>query len=165
MFGRKRALLKLTPPPPKGEQPKEQSYILEEGQRDGDIEVISIDENAGVVTVDDYGTVTTVKFEAPKASSSPPPSIPSPPNGGMAAPAARAGFGSPAGGGMRSIPQRTLRLPGLPAGTPGASMGGGMPGYGGAPNYAGAQRLWIAWFWSRVVTQPSANACAAASEP
>src|SRR5690242_1103292 len=44
----KRALLKTPPPPSKpGETSKgEQSYILAEGQREGDIEVLEIDEKA-----------------------------------------------------------------------------------------------------------------------
>src|SRR4051812_1482576 len=55
-----------TPPPPEnlGEGRKsELSYILTEGQREGDIEVLEIDEKAGSVKVNNAGTVQTLTFE------------------------------------------------------------------------------------------------------
>lgn len=65
IFGNKRVLMKTAPPPGKpGEPPKtEQSYILTEGQREGDIEVVSIDEKALSVKVNNGGTVQTLTFE------------------------------------------------------------------------------------------------------
>src|SRR5689334_10938671 len=46
ILGNKRVLMKTAPPPAKaGESPKtEKSYILTEGEREGDIEIIEIDE-------------------------------------------------------------------------------------------------------------------------
>src|SRR5262249_37418731 len=65
ILGNKRALMKTPPPQGKpGEQPKgEQSYILTIGQREGDIEVLDIDEKAGSVKVNNAGTVLTLTFE------------------------------------------------------------------------------------------------------
>src|SRR5271169_4891622 len=45
ILGNKRALLKFTPPVTKaGEQPKEQAFTLAEGQGEGGLEVLEIDE-------------------------------------------------------------------------------------------------------------------------
>ena len=59
---RKRALLKAEPIPGRaGEQ--EESLMLGEGEREGDIEVVQIDELAERVTVNNAGTVITLSFE------------------------------------------------------------------------------------------------------
>jgi hypothetical protein len=144
IFGVKKALLKLTPPPEKGQPAKEQSYILSEGQRDGELEVIQINENAGAVLVNDYGTTTNLTFDVngpPKGASSPAPtSAPPPTFGGFSPPSMPANPG-----GMRQIPTRTLRLPGTGGPTfgnpqPSASNEGGASpqagmAMGGAPGY------------------------------
>jgi hypothetical protein len=59
----KRALLLVDFPVRPREKPKEESYILAEGQRAGPIEVLSIDEKTAHVTVDESGTVTNLTFE------------------------------------------------------------------------------------------------------
>src|SRR5437660_1094780 len=41
---------------------KEQALMLTEGQRDGDVQVLEIDEKAGRVTVNNFGTVMTLTF-------------------------------------------------------------------------------------------------------
>lgn len=62
LLGNKRALLKAEPLP--GRQgDKEESLILTEGQREGDIEVVQIDEHAGRVTVNNSGSEMTLSFE------------------------------------------------------------------------------------------------------
>ena len=63
ILGNKRALMKLTPPAKPGEPAKEQSFTLGEGQRDGELEVLEIDEKAGTVKVNEFGTVMTLSFE------------------------------------------------------------------------------------------------------
>jgi len=78
ILGNKRALLKEQPPggPGKpGDALKEVSYILTEGQRDGDVEVLQIDERAGSVRVNLGGTTLTLTFEkdGAKLPSTPPP--------------------------------------------------------------------------------------------
>lgn len=127
ILGNKRVLLKLPPGAAKpGEAAKaEQSFILSEGQREGDIEVVSIDEVAGSVNLIYGGTPTTLTLEkdgpkAPVAGGTPPtinpflmgrPAVPTPvpapvPTGvyPSAIPAPQAAAPSPTG------------LPGLPEG-------------------------------------------------
>src|SRR5258708_17514997 len=109
ILGNKRVLMKTAPPPGKpGESPKtEQSYILTEGQREGDIEVIEIDDKAGSVKVNNAGTVQTLTFEKDGAklpATVPPPAVPG------AAPGAAPIPGLP---GARPFPQPTT-----PATTP-----------------------------------------------
>jgi hypothetical protein len=54
IFGDKRALFKTLPT---ADSPKEQSYMLAEGQRAGEIEVLSIDMKAGAVAISNHGAV------------------------------------------------------------------------------------------------------------
>ncbi len=134
-IGSKRALMETPPPPVKpGEQAKgKQSYILTEGQRDGEIEVLEIDDKAGSVKVNNSGTVMTLTFEkdGPKlpASSSPvpsPPGVPSP-TGVIPPP----GFQPQQGGSVPSfpMPSRTLRAPSAGAAAqPAGTAGMGTPG-------------------------------------
>jgi hypothetical protein len=63
--GIKRALFKAQMPSKPGEPPKgEQSFILAEGQRDGDMEVVAIDANPpGSVKVNAFDTIITLDFE------------------------------------------------------------------------------------------------------
>ena len=113
ILGNKRALLKTTPPAKPGEPAKEQTFTIGEGQRDGDIEVLEINEKAGTVKVNDYGTITTLDFDkdgvkavvgaAPAAAR---------PAGFVPAPGANPFM--PAGG-ANTLP-RPMRLP-APAGT------------------------------------------------
>ena len=83
ILGNKRVLMKTAPTPGKaGAEPKtEQSYILTEGQREGDIEVIEIDEKAGSVKVNNAGTVQTLTFEkdGAKLPATPAPAVPGAP--------------------------------------------------------------------------------------
>jgi hypothetical protein len=57
VFGDKRALFKTLPT---ADSPKEQSYILAEGQRTGEIEVLSVDMKAGTVTINNHGIVQLI---------------------------------------------------------------------------------------------------------
>jgi hypothetical protein len=131
ILGNKRVLMKTAPPPGKpGEAPKtEQSYILTEGQREGEIEVISIDEKAGSVKVSNAGTVQTLTFEkdGAKLPATPAPAAPAP--GGPAPipglPVARPAVQSPANSTTPSF-QLPTRIPRLP--TPGAQTSVSSPG-------------------------------------
>ena len=69
----KRALLKVQFPAKPQVPAKEESYILAEGQRDGPIEVLKINETNATVTVDNAGTVTTITVE--KLPPTPPPPV------------------------------------------------------------------------------------------
>ena len=114
ILGNKRALMKLTPPAKPGEQVKEQSFVLGEGQREGELEVLEIDAKAGTVKVNEYGSIMLLDFENNGIKAAPAPGGPPAPG---TPPGAR-GFGGnpgfPGGGGMAApglIP-RPLRLPG-----------------------------------------------------
>jgi hypothetical protein len=76
----KRALMKVAPANGKQVEPgKELSLILTEGQREGEIEVLQIDEKAGSVKVNNSGTVMVLTFEKDGAklpATAPVPGIP-----------------------------------------------------------------------------------------
>ncbi|HEV2391770.1 MAG TPA: hypothetical protein VG146_05330 [Verrucomicrobiae bacterium] len=64
ILGNKRALMLEAPPANKpADRPKEESLILTEGQRQGDVEVLQIDEKAGSVMVNHSGQIMTLTFE------------------------------------------------------------------------------------------------------
>lgn len=128
ILGNKRALFKVQLPAKPPEPAKEQSFILTEGQREGQIEVLEIDEKLGSIKFNNFGTVVTLTLEkdGAKLPNTPPPAVP-PPGAppGFPPPAAAATPYAPAGGatvttiggggaGLKSIPTRTLRLPAAP---------------------------------------------------
>lgn len=63
ILGGKRALLTVQAAAREGAAPREESYILAEGQREGDVEVLEIDEQAGTVRVNTGGTTLTIDFK------------------------------------------------------------------------------------------------------
>src|SRR5262245_21072160 len=63
LMANKRALLTAQFPAKPGQPAREQSFMLAEGQRDEGIEVLSIDEKAKEVRIDNSGTVMTLNFE------------------------------------------------------------------------------------------------------
>ena len=65
VFDRKYALFKL--PANKGK-----SYLLGEGQSDGEIELLSVDDRAGVIKIKNHGVVQTVALAKPPAPSGTP---------------------------------------------------------------------------------------------
>jgi len=101
ILGKKLAFMNVQVPPKPGEQGKggPQSFMLGIGEREGDIEVLEIDEIGGVVKVNDYGIITNVPFAK----------VPTTPT----APINTAGIPGPNSGVNPAIPQRTI--PGLPA--------------------------------------------------
>src|SRR5258708_30320869 len=76
------------------EPAKEQSLILTEGQREGDIEVLQIDEKNFVVKVNTFGTDQELKIEAPKSGGAPAPGAPGP-VGFMPPPPVQLGYTAP----------------------------------------------------------------------
>ena len=142
ILGNKRALLKTPAPAGKpGEAAKgEQSYILTEGQREGQIEVVQIDEKAGTVKVDVNGTIMVLNFDKdgqkpsvgmPAPAPGAPPGVPSPTGvnpAGTVNP-----YHQPATPGGFNLPTRPLRA--QPAG---ANAGGAYPSgstYGAGASY------------------------------
>jgi len=128
ILGKKQALLCAQVPPLGPTQPaKQESYILAEGQRDGDIEVVSIDENAGVVKITNRGSPETLDFvnNGAKIVNTGPGPAGAP---GMVAP--QGGIpgqqpGGPGPGGMKSIPPRIPRTAPAEQPQPNLGMGGG----------------------------------------
>lgn len=134
----KKALMKTPAPPvkpgtpPGTPPPTEQFYMLGEGQRDGEIEVLAIDEKAGSVKVRNSGVEVTLTFEKDgvKPPVSAPPAIPgapiSPMPGGVIPPPSLPPVPNPAVPGIKpTFPVRPMRSPGQ------ADVGGA-----GIPNYA-----------------------------
>jgi hypothetical protein len=122
ILGNKLAIMTAMVPAKPGEPAKELPLMLAEGQRDGNIEVLGIDEKSRSVRVNDFGEVTTLTFEknGPKLATSPAQStapvvptnsnlpVPSPSVPGTANPFTP---GSATNSGVRSVPTRGLRLP------------------------------------------------------
>src|SRR5437867_2251257 len=63
IFGNKMALFRVQYPGRPGEPAKEESLVLAEGQRDGGIEVLGVDEVRKEVRVNNSGTEMTLNFE------------------------------------------------------------------------------------------------------
>lgn len=139
ILGNKRALMKTQPPAGSPPGTKEQSLILTEGQREGPIEVLEINEHAGSVKVDNSGTVTTLTFEkdGPKLPATPaPPAAAGMPPGLPTSTAPASGFGAPVTNpppapgttpGAFTLPTRT------PRGMPAAGTAGNLPNSGTTP--------------------------------
>lgn len=127
---------------------KDQSFVLSEGQRDGEIEVLAIDEPAGEVKFNNHGALQTLSMEkdavkAPTTVAAAPAGRPAPGAPGASAqtrntPSTRGSQPGAAGGvtadggqhqGLRSIPTRPTRGNQAAAGTIG-SIGGVSVGSG-----------------------------------
>jgi hypothetical protein len=80
ILGRRQVLFKVKLPAKPGQAAKEESFVLTEGERQGEIEVLEIDENAGVVKFNNHGTVEpkNMKDHVAKAPAAPPVAMPQP---------------------------------------------------------------------------------------
>ena len=120
ILGNKRVLFKVSvlarPPQPA----REESFILAEGQREGQIEVLEIDETSGTIKFNNHGQVITLTMDkdGAKLPASPPPAAPvfAAPNPGVNpgmpnAPMPPQMPANPGSVGMKTIPTRTLRMP------------------------------------------------------
>src|SRR5262249_54607760 len=83
ILGGKRALFKVELPSKPPARPKEESYILSEGQRGGPIEVLEINVKTEHVKIEDSGVVTNITFEKVMASSATAPTQPITQRGGI----------------------------------------------------------------------------------
>jgi hypothetical protein len=146
ILGNKRVLMKEVPTGgTAGATNKEESLILTEGQREGPVEVLAIDEKSGSVRVNNSGTEMTLTFEKDGVKlASTPPAAPMP-----LPPAALPSAASPplpgtADSTMRHFPGRIPRgtLPGqapeaasgFGAGAVAPQPGAALPPTGGGPN-------------------------------
>lgn len=73
IFGELQVLFKALKPGPPGKPPVEDDYTLSVGERQDDIEVVKIDEQAGIVTFNNHGTVQDLPLVPAKAGSAPAP--------------------------------------------------------------------------------------------
>jgi hypothetical protein len=97
IFGRLQVLFKVAGTAKPGQPAKDESYILSEGQRQDEIEVVHIDERTSLVTFNNHGTVQEIALaNAPTVSTTPPPGENGP----------RGRFGGHPVGGPRTIPTR-----------------------------------------------------------
>jgi hypothetical protein len=92
IFGHLQVLFKVSGQATPG-KPGDQSYILAEGQRQDDIEVVQIDQKAGIVTFNNHGIVQKLPLASATASNTPMP---------VFAPAPAQNFASPANIPMRN---------------------------------------------------------------
>jgi hypothetical protein len=141
VFGGKRALMKAPPSAGKpGEQAKgEQSYILAVGQRDGDVEVLDIDDKAGSVRVNNAGITVVLTFEKDGQKGSvgaPPPGVIPTAPGAIPPPIVPAANPYKAAGGSPGFvpPSRPMRYPGSAGSMTPPVIGGASP----VASYAGA---------------------------
>ena len=91
IFGKVQVLFKTPGKVKAGVPPKEESYVMGEGERQDDIEVKKIDEKAGVVTFDNHGVIQELALVI-AANVSAPTAAPGLP-GGLAAPRGPGGLG------------------------------------------------------------------------
>ncbi len=147
ILGNKRALFMVqegSAPGKGGQQNKEESYIMTEGQRQGALEVLEIDEKAETVKVKNDGVVSTIPIEVPKVASAPGgPGGNLPGSKGQHAGQA-GGFGRPGinpdtGNGAIRLPTRALRTAPGPSQTgfsPASAYQGGLLQGGISPQVA-----------------------------
>ena len=130
IFGRLQVLFKVAVKPPPGQPAKDASYVMGEGERQDEIEVMKIDEKAGVVTFDNHGTVQELPLVAVSASG------PGGPGISPGGPGGRTPFNPNrgAGGGFGSVP--------MPGGGANPGAGGASPA-GSAPMSGGVNSVGI----------------------
>jgi len=68
IFGNLQVLFKVATKPPPGQPQKDDSYVMTEGERQDEIEVVKIDGKAGVVTFNNHGTVQELPLVAATAT-------------------------------------------------------------------------------------------------
>lgn len=133
IFGQLQVLFKVAVKPPPGQPAKDDSFVMSEGERQDEIEVVKIDEAAGVITFNNHGTVQELPLVATPASSG----APAGPGGG---PGPRGNLGTvipspmpPPGGGPAPAGNNPFgRPPPVVQQAGGPSLASTMPSFGGA---------------------------------
>lgn len=136
ILGKKIAM--MTAPPEKPGTPPE-SFMLGEGEAQNDIEVIEINENAGVVKIKNHGVDEPLDFEHNGAKPAAAPAMPGPMTMPGVMPGSLPGVARPMPP-LNGMPVRPIRMPGMPnasAATPGG-FGGVSPA---TPNAGSPQPL------------------------
>jgi hypothetical protein len=79
LFGQLQVLFKVAEPAKAGKPAQDQSYVMSEGERQDDIEVTKIDEQAGMITFNNHGVVQQLPLiSSPNLNTSPASSGPGP---------------------------------------------------------------------------------------
>ena len=130
IFGQLQVLFKIAGTAKPGQPAKDESYILSEGQRQDEIEVIQIDEKASLVTFNNHGTVQ----ELPLAKANPP--VVNTPAAASGGPVPIQNFLAPNGVNSGGIPGH---FGGRSASGPGAARNRGMGNGGNNFNNGGNQ--------------------------
>ena len=139
IFGKLKALYKVAAKPKQGQPPKEDSYVLSEGERQDEIEVVKIDQPNGIVTFNNHGVIQELSLASPD-NTTPATSAPSALPGGMP-PAPSFNPGMP--GGLTPQERNAMRrrsLGGMPNNN-GGNPGGGPAFGGGAANTPSASSI------------------------
>jgi hypothetical protein len=136
ILGTRKVLFKIQTAPMPGQPAKEQSYILSEGQREDEIEVLAIDENAGTVRFNNHSVMQTLDLKTdsakPSGGGAPAPAPGMVPRPGVPPPMPTAGVPNPNQGGvttlggLRNIPTRNLRTTPQAGGSAGAAGPGAL---------------------------------------
>jgi hypothetical protein len=146
IFGKLQALFKVAGVTKPGQPPKEESYVLGEGERQDDIEVQKIDEKSATITFNNHGKIeelpliagTAVGGESAPAGLGAPGLVP-PPRPGIAPPAAgnptTVGFGGRFGRPGNGSPSSTA------AGAPSLGQAGNSAIYSPAASEAGEPQM------------------------
>ncbi|HZL41688.1 MAG TPA: hypothetical protein VFD66_00240 [Verrucomicrobiae bacterium] len=118
ILGDKRVLFKIQLPAKPPNPTKDQSFIMTEGQRDDDIEVLQIDEKAGVAKFNNHGTIQTLDLatDGTKPPNVPPPIAMAPPARPFSSLSGRIPQPPPAdpAAANQTVPTRTVRIPPVP---------------------------------------------------
>src|SRR6185369_4701692 len=124
--GTKRVLMRVPMPARPPEPAKEESLMMTEGQRDGDIEVLEIDEKSGTVRLRNYGTEMTLNLDkdGAKPQTTPVAGLPA------TVPTLNGTIPPPPRTIPTSMPPRTLRVPPNPQGTENPAGNGFRPASG-----------------------------------
>jgi hypothetical protein len=81
IFGKVQALFKVAVKGQAGQPPKDESYVLCEGERQDDIEVVKINQDDGIITFDNHGEIQPLPLVAASNSTAPAPGGPQLPRG------------------------------------------------------------------------------------
>ena len=125
LFGKLQVLFKVTPKALPGQPAKDDSYVMAEGERRNDIEVVKINNTTGVITFNNHGTIQQLALvDAPKQTSAPAPN------------SSLSGMNTSGGIPMPTMPSSVS--PGLPSGLIGRTAMGRIPPSVGGSSAAGS---------------------------
>lgn len=140
IFGKVQVLFKVPSKPKPGQPAKDESYVLCEGERQDDIEVMKIDEAGGLVTFKNHGEVQQLTLaNAPNIST---PAAPAAGAGGGGIPVPGAGGPGMSSGNFGRPRNVSPGSPGSPGVNPSAPGMTSAPGVGGrAPGFNPAENI------------------------